>query len=158
MSARSAFWRCLPFTLSQMAPLDGWPSLVAGTSSLVECAAAFFTRRDDGYYFSRVDPRTSTEDIRLKYAYPAEVGSQYVIEPPSAAVSGEASWATGKITVTVLATDEPIDTPWGMKSAYRYRFDIETFFKTRCEPPHPRGFVLSGHLTANWTLTFRRTR
>lgn len=36
--------------------------------------------------------------------------------------------------------------------------DVEVFFKTKCESPRPRGFVLSGHLSANWTLTFRRTR
>ena len=36
--------------------------------------------------------------------------------------------------------------------------DVDVYLETDCEPPHPRGFVLSGHLSASWTLTFRRTR
>jgi hypothetical protein len=36
--------------------------------------------------------------------------------------------------------------------------DVEVIFETDCEPPRPRGPVLSGHITASWTITFRRTR
>jgi hypothetical protein len=37
--------------------------------------------------------------------------------------------------------------------------DFEIFLETRCRPPSPgrRGPVLTGELTANWTVTFRRT-
>jgi hypothetical protein len=36
--------------------------------------------------------------------------------------------------------------------------DIHVALETKCEPPATRGLVLSGHLSASWTITFRRTR
>jgi hypothetical protein len=36
--------------------------------------------------------------------------------------------------------------------------DVDVVLETNCEPPRPRGPVLSGHLTATWTITFKRTR
>jgi hypothetical protein len=36
--------------------------------------------------------------------------------------------------------------------------DFTAALETNCEPPRARGPVLTGHLTASWTITFKRTR